>query len=46
VAYDVEFSCFRFIGGQSSLRAQDVVIVSCVVGYSETSTTYRINIPT
>jgi hypothetical protein len=28
------------------LEVQDVVIASCVVGYNDTSTTYRINIPT
>jgi hypothetical protein len=27
-------------------RFRDVVIASCVVGYNDTSTTYRIDIPT
>jgi hypothetical protein len=37
---------FKFTSGQCSLEVLDVVIASCVDGYSDTSTTYKINIHT
>ncbi len=45
VPYDPELCSFRFTRGQCSLEVQYVAIASCVVGYNETFTAYRIYIP-
>jgi hypothetical protein len=45
VVDDIELCSFKFTGGQHSLEIQDVVMASCVVGYNDTSVTYRIYIP-